>query len=56
MTLRWTVVPGSGTGAFVGASGSGTGYGDFQPPTPASFPGIPNTGVYTGTVTCPHHI
>lgn len=56
LTLAWTVVPGSGTGAFRGATGSGTGYGDFDPPNdPADVPGLPNHGAYTGTITCPPH-
>jgi hypothetical protein len=54
LTLKWTVVPNSGTGAFAGATGFGTGYADFEAPTdPMYMPGIPNSGVYTGTVTCP---
>lgn len=51
----WDVVPGSGTGAFVGASGRGTGVAYFEPPTDAASPGIPNHGSYSGSVTCPHH-
>ena len=55
LTLRWSIVPGSGTGDFAGATGSGTGYADITPPTAGSFPGLPNSGVYSGSVSCPHH-
>jgi len=45
LTLKWTVLPGSGTGAFAGASGSGTAVGDFKPD-------FANTGVYSGEIIC----
>lgn len=46
VTLKWVIVPGSGTGDFTGARGSGTGQGraDLQ---------FANTGTYSGSVTCP---
>jgi len=54
LTLRWTVVPGSGTQNFTGATGSGTAYADFDPPTDLTHPlAVPNRGAYTGTITCP---
>lgn len=46
MTLKWEVVRGSGTGDFTDATGSGTGYGDFEFSTA-------NSGEYTGQITCP---
>jgi hypothetical protein len=53
LTLRWEVVPGSGKRDFAGASGSGTAYADFDPPTDPTHPiAVPNRGVYTGTITC----
>jgi len=45
IVLKWEIQPGSGTGDFQGARGSGTGWGDFKPD-------LSNAGVYTGTVTC----
>jgi hypothetical protein len=42
---RWVIVPGSGTGAFAGARGSGTEYGDWKPDVSA-------TGVHSGQITC----
>ncbi|GAC1608250.1 MAG: hypothetical protein NVS3B26_04390 [Mycobacteriales bacterium] len=55
LTLHWSVVPGSGAGDFIGANGSGSGYTDLTSPTASSFPGIPNSGIYSGSITCPHH-
>ena len=53
LTLRWEIEPGSGTNDFAGASGSGTAYADFDPPTDPSHPvALPNHGAYTGTITC----
>jgi hypothetical protein len=43
--LKWTIVPGSGTGAFAGARGSGTANAYF-------YPDLSNTGVLTGHITC----
>jgi hypothetical protein len=45
LTLKWEILPGSGTGDFQGARGSGTAWGDFHPD-------LSNTGTYTGTITC----
>ncbi|MDX6198355.1 MAG: hypothetical protein QOJ79_1506 [Actinomycetota bacterium] len=44
-TLKWEIQPGSGTGDFQGARGSGIGTGDYKPD-------LSNTGVYTGVLTC----
>lgn len=59
--LKWVITPGSGTGAFRGASGEGTGSGDgtFSPdlavPLLTAPVATPNWGTYGGTITCPHH-
>lgn len=53
VSLKWTLE--KGAGAFLGATGHGTGDGDFTGPTAAGLPGLPNAGSYTGTITCPHH-
>jgi hypothetical protein len=54
VTLRWQIIEASGTGAFAGATGSGTGVVYFNS---AGFtdnePYLPNYGTYTGTITCP---
>jgi len=61
MTVRWTVSNGSGTGAFRGASGSGTGSlkatasPDLTVPVLTAPAVVPNQGTYQGTITCPHH-
>ena len=49
-------MPGAPAYTVLGATGSGTGYADFTAPraTP-SGPGLPNSGVYRGTLSCPHH-
>lgn len=53
LTLDWDVE--HGTGAFSGATGHGTAYADFTTPGSPSLPPTgPNTGVYTGTITCPN--
>lgn len=45
-TLEWTILKGSGTGDFTGATGSGTGDGYLEP-------NFANTGTYEGTILCP---
>ena len=61
LTAQWGVVPGSGTGAFLGASGTGTiaadgtGSPDFAVPLLTAPVATPNWGTYQGTITCPHH-
>lgn len=61
LTLKWVVTPGSGTGAFLGASGSGTTVGDgtaaldLAAAPPMAPVATPNTGTFAGAITCPHH-
>jgi hypothetical protein len=61
MTATWTVLPRSGTEAFLGASGSGTisveatGSPDLTVPLLTAPLVVPNWGTYQGTITCPHH-
>jgi hypothetical protein len=61
MTFTLTVTDGSGTGAFRGASGSGTGSveatgsPDLTVPLLTAPVVVPNWGMYEGTITCPHH-
>jgi len=61
LTLKWVVVDGTGTGAFLGASGKGTGSvdgtvsPDFGVPLLTAPFVVPNWGTYEGTITCPHH-
>ena len=61
MTLNWAVEAGSGTGAFLDASGQGTasldgtGSPDFTVPLLTAPVATPNWGTYQGTITCPHH-
>lgn len=61
MTLKWVVKRGSGTGAFLGASGHGTssvdGTGSPDPAVPLLTAPVatPNWGTYQGTIICPHH-
>jgi hypothetical protein len=61
LTLEWTVVGGSGTGAFLGASGKGTGSVDGTASPDLGAPlltvpfAVPNWGTHQGTITCPHH-
>lgn len=45
-TLEWTILKGSGTGDFTGATGSGTADGYLEPT-------FANSGTYTGTIVCP---
>jgi hypothetical protein len=60
MTFTWTVIDGSGTAAFRGASGRGTGdveatgSPDFTVPLLTLPIVVPNWGTYAGTITCPH--
>ncbi|MCA1823741.1 MAG: hypothetical protein LC640_05655 [Frankia sp.] len=44
-TLKWAILPGSGTGAFTGASGSGVALGTLRPD-------FSNSGYYKGSITC----
>lgn len=54
VSLKWTLE--NGTGAFIGASGQGTGDGDVTAPTANwRVGGVPNSGRYTGKIVCPHH-
>jgi len=54
LKLYWHVE--DGTGAFLGATGGGTGLVDFSPPTSTNqLLRLPNHGTYTGTINCPHH-
>jgi hypothetical protein len=61
MTFTWAFSDGSGTGAFRGASGSGTGAvaatgsPDLTVPLLTAPVVVPNWGTYEGTITCPHH-
>jgi hypothetical protein len=61
MTLTWAVSDGSGTGAFRGTSGSGTGSVEATGSPDLTVPLLtapvvtPNWGTYEGTITCPHH-
>ena len=61
LTLGWTVADRSGTGAFRGAIGTGTGSldgtlsPDFSVPLLTAPLVTPNRGTYQGTITCPHH-
>lgn len=52
LRLHWALQ--SGTGAFKGASGSGTGEADFFPPTATVPPTLPNSGTYRGAIACRH--
>ena len=62
LSLKWTVTPGSGTGAFRGATGQGTGSldGTFTPdpsvPLLTAPVTNPNWGSYEGTIDCPHRV
>jgi len=61
LTAKWVVAAGSGTGAFLGASGGGTtaadgtGSPDFTVTPPMAPFASPNVGTFAGTITCPHH-